>query len=62
MILGETSPFDGEASIAAALEAFDHGYTPIGIRDGEKRPFGSGWQHVRWRSKEELTERFRAWQ
>lgn len=48
-----------ENSIEVAVQAIRRGYTPVAIRDGIKRPYGTGWQHTRWQDTEEGLEQAR---
>lgn len=45
-------------SIEAAVQAFQHGYQPVPIRNGSKKPFGSAWTQLRWSSEAEIRASF----
>lgn len=48
-----------ERIIQAAVEAIQHGFTPIAVQESSKRPMEAGWQHTRWREGPEGAEEVR---
>lgn len=48
-------------SIAAAVEAHRRGYTPVPLIGNSKKPYGSGWTHLRWESEEQVRASFEKW-
>lgn len=54
-------PFAAHSSIEVAVAAMKHGYQPVPILAGEKRPYGSGWTHLRWNSEEAVRASFGKW-
>lgn len=53
--------FDSKSSIETAVQAKIFGYQPVPIRDGDKRPYGSGWTHLRWETEEQVRTSFGQW-
>ena len=49
------------SSITAAVEAHRRGWQAVPIRDGGKRPYGSGWPHLRWDNEATITSSFTKW-
>ena len=52
---------ESSTSTQAALEAMRRGYQPVPIRDGGKKPHGSGWPHHVWESEEQVITSFEKW-
>ena len=53
--------FENNPSTAAAVRAFESGYTPIPIRNGAKSPHISAWTHKRWTTVDEVRTAFDRW-
>jgi hypothetical protein len=48
-------------SSTAAVEAYRRGYTPIPIRNNEKKPYGAAWPHTRYDTEDQVKASFDAW-
>lgn len=47
---------------STALTAWKRGWSPIPIRDGDKKPYGSNWGDLRFEDEESLQEQFKEWE
>lgn len=49
------------SSTEAALEAHSRGYTPVPIRDGDKRPYGARWTRLAFDTPQAVETSFEQW-